>query len=208
MSASPGLDRHSLKRKAVPFQQWNDAPLPTCDACKSHTKRRLMRKNSNPDLCSPRRGHDTEGESSENSSCRKGQRWRPGDNPRKLADLKKPLACKQNLEKSPAAMYPKLREKNCVCNELQHQPVAWERLHHCTHGNTIREMDENCAVPLQDNWRNLDQGYRMHRWQTEKSWMPKSDTDGSKNETRSQHLNRHKKSQPQSQGTHTRDTRC
>lgn len=35
---------------------------------------------------------------------------------------------------------------------------------------------------------------------TEKSWMPKSDTDGSKNETRSQHLNRHKKSQPQSQG--------
>lgn len=166
MSASPGLDGHNLKRKAVPFQQWNDAPLPTCDACKSHTKRRLMRKNSNPDLCSPHRGHDTEGESSSNSSCRKGQRWRPGDNLRKLADLKRPLACKQNLEKSPAAMYPKLREKNCVCNELQHQPVAWERLHHCTHGNAIREMDENCAVPLQDNWRNVDQRYLMHRWQT------------------------------------------
>lgn len=225
MPASPGLDGHNLKRKAVPFQQWNDAPLPTCDACKSHTKRRLMRKDSNPDLCSPHRGHDTEGESSENSSCRKGQRWRPGDNLRKLADLKRPLACKQNLEKSPGAMYPKLREKNCVCNELQHQPVAWERLHHCTTGNAIREMDENCAVPLQDNWRDVDQRYLMHRWQTgehtvylefspymlvhisinivlptEKSWMPKSDTDGSKNETRSQHLNRHKKSQPQSQG--------
>lgn len=166
MSASPGLDGHNLKRKAVPFQQWNDAPLPTCDACKSHTKRRLMRKNSNPDLCSPHRGHDTEGESSSNSSCRKGQRWRPGDNLRKLADLKRPLACKQNLEKSPAAMYPKLREKNYVCNELQHQPVAWERLHHCTHGNAIREMDENCAVPLQDNWKNVDQRYLMHRWQT------------------------------------------
>lgn len=225
MPASPGLDGHNLKRKAVPFQQWNDAPLPTCDACKSHTKRRLMRKDSNPDLCSPHRGHDTEGESSENSSCRKGQRWRPGDNLRKLADLKRPLACKQNLEKSPGAMYPKLREKNCVCNELQHQPVAWERLHHCTTGNAIREMDENCAVLLQDNWRDVDQRYLMHRWQTgehtvylefspymlvhisnnivlptEKSWMPKSDTDGSKNETRSQHLNRHKKSQPQSQG--------
>ncbi|XP_030612947.1 uncharacterized protein LOC115799800 isoform X2 [Archocentrus centrarchus] len=205
MPASPGLEGRSLKRKAVPFQQWNDALLTTCDACKSHTKRRI-RKDSNPDLRSPHRGHDTEGESSENSLCRTGQRWRPGDDLRKLRDFKRPLGCKQNLEKSPAAMHPKLREKNCVCNELQHQPAAWERLRHCPHGNAIREIDENSAVPLQDKWRNVDQVYLTHRWQTEKSSTPKSDTSGSKNEARSQHSNTHEKSQ--SQGTRMRDTRC
>lgn len=38
---------------------------------------------------------------------------------------------------------------------------------------------------------------------SEKCWkavMAKADADASKNDTRSQHLNKHKKSQPQSQG--------
>lgn len=165
-SVSPGLDGRSLKRKAAPFQQWNDAHLPTCETCKSHSKRRLMRKGSNPDVRVSHHGHDTEGESSENSSYRRGQKWRAADDPRKPADLKRPLASKQNLERCPTAMSPKLREKNCLCNEHQH--FAQERLQRCPHGNTIREMDENCAVPasLNDKWRNMDQIYLSHRWQT------------------------------------------
>lgn len=168
-SASPGLAGRSLKRKAAPFQQWNDAFLPTCETCKSHRKRRLMRKGSNPDVRILYHGHDTEGESSENSS-KMGRKWRAADDPRKLADPKRPLASKQNLERYPTAMYPKLRDKNCMCNEQQHQSVARERLHRCPHGNTIREMDENCAmpVPLQDKWRNMDQIYLTQRWQTGK----------------------------------------
>ncbi|XP_018534770.1 uncharacterized protein LOC108885075 [Lates calcarifer] len=216
ISANPGIDGRSLKRKAVPFQQWNDALLPTCEACKSHTKK-PMRKGSIPDVRGLHHGHDTEGESSENSSCRRGPKWRAAEDARKLTDVKRPLASKQNLERCPAAMYPKVREKNYVCNELLHQPVAWEGLRHCPHGNAIREMDENCAVPvsLQEQWRNMDQMYLTHRWQTgshptEKSWktvMPNPDVDGSKNEARSQqHLNKHKKSQ--SQGTRRKDTRC
>ncbi|XP_047424394.1 uncharacterized protein LOC124995774 [Mugil cephalus] len=206
-SASLGLDGQSLKRKAVPFKQWND--LPTCEACKSHTNRRGMRKGSNPEGRGPHHGHDTEGESSENSSCHTGPKWRSADESRKFTDIKKPLVSKQNLEKCPAVMYPKLRDKNCACNELQHQPAPWERMHHCPHGNAIRERDENCTAPisLQDKWRNMDQIYVTHRMQTEKSWrdaMPNS--DNSKHDARSQHLNKHKKSQ--SQGTHRKDTRC
>ncbi|XP_039982207.1 uncharacterized protein buc2l [Xiphias gladius] len=214
-SAGPGIDGRSLKRKAAPFQQRNDARLPTCEACKSHTKK-LSSKGSSPDVRGLHHGRDTEGESSENSSCRRGPKWRAADDGRKPADLKRPLATKQNLEKCPAALYPKLREKNCVCNELQYRPVAWERLRRCPHGNAIREMDENCAVPvsLQAKWRNVDQIYLTHRWQTgshpteksSKAVMPNFDADGSKNEARSQHLNKHKKSQ--SQGTSRKDTRC
>ncbi|XP_037613552.1 uncharacterized protein buc2l [Sebastes umbrosus] len=209
-SASPGLDGGILKRKASLLQQWND--LPTCEACKSHSKKWLMRKGSSPDI-RPHHGHDSEGESSENSSCRLGPKWRAADPPRKLNSLKRPLASKQNVEKCPAAVYTKLRDKNCVCNEPQHQSVVWERLRHCPHGNAIREMDENCALPasLQDKWRIMDQIYLTHRWQMEKPWkavMPNHDSDGSKNEARSSHFNKHKKSQPQSQGTCRKDTRC
>lgn len=171
-SVSPGLDGRSLKRKAAPFQQWNDPLLPTCETCKSHSKRRLMQKGPNPDVRVSHHGRDTEGESSENSSCRLGQKWRAADDARKLADLKRPLASKQNLERCPAAVYPKLREKNCMCNE-QHQPFAPERLQCCPHGNTIREMDENCAVPasFHDKWRNMDQIYPTHRWQSGKKMV-------------------------------------
>ncbi|XP_059182665.1 uncharacterized protein buc2l [Centropristis striata] len=206
-SAGPGLDGHTLKRKAAPFQTWND--LPTCEACKSHTINRVVRKGSGSDV----RGHDTEGESSENGSCRVGSKWRPAERPRRLNDLKRPLASKQNVEKCPVVVYPKLREKNCACNEPQQQSVARERLRHCPHGNAIREMDENCAMPasLQDKWRIMDQIYLTHRWQTENSWkamIPNPDSDGSKNGARSPRFNKHKKSQPQSQGTCRKDTRC
>uniref|UniRef100_A0A8D3DW42 Uncharacterized protein n=1 Tax=Scophthalmus maximus TaxID=52904 RepID=A0A8D3DW42_SCOMX len=209
-SASPGTDGRSLKRKAVPLQQWNDALIPTCDACKFHTKK-LMRKSSSPDVRGLHHGHNTEGESSENSSCRRGPKWRPADEPRTFTDFKRPLASKQNRKKSPEALQPKLREKNCVCSELQHQPAAWERLRHRHHGNNIPERDENSAAPvsLQDKWRNADQIYLTHRWQADKSWkavMPNPDVDCSKNEARTQHLNYHKKSQ--SQGTRRKDTRC
>lgn len=167
-SASPVFEGRSLKRKAAPFHQWNDAFLPTCETCKSHRKRRLMRKGSNPDVRVLYHGHDTDGESSENSSCRTAQKWRVGDDPRKSADLKRPLACKQNLEMYPTVMYPMLREKNCVCNEQQHHPGARDRLRRYPHGNAVRERDENCAMqtPLQDKWRNTGQSSAVHRWQT------------------------------------------
>nr|XP_020460119.1 uncharacterized protein LOC109962592 isoform X2 [Monopterus albus] len=209
-SASPGLGGLSLKRKAVPFQQWNDALLPTCDSCKSHNKRRQMSRGSNPDVCGSPYGLDTEGESSENSSGHVGKKWRTADDPRKLSGPKRPLALKQNLEKFPTGTYSKLREKNWVYNKLPHQPVAWERLLHCPHGNTIQEMDENCAVPISfhDNRKNSNQIFLAHKWPTEKSLkavMLNPDTEGSSNEARSQHLNKHKNSQ--SQGTCRKDTR-
>ncbi|XP_032360412.1 uncharacterized protein buc2l [Etheostoma spectabile] len=203
-SASPGPDGRTLKRKAALAQQWNDSPLPTCEACKSHSKKRLMRKGSGPDVCGPHHGHDSEGESSENGSCRLGSKWRAVDHPRKFNNLKRPLASKQNVEKCPAAMYPKLREKNCVCNVPQPQSVAWERLRHCPHGNAIREMDENVPDSLQDKWRIMDQIYLTQRWQTGgKSWKAVMPNSGG--EARSTHFN-HKK--PQSQGTRRNDTRC
>ncbi|XP_029313135.1 uncharacterized protein LOC115025241 [Cottoperca gobio] len=212
-SDSPALDGHTFKRKAAFFQQWNDVLLPTCEACKPKANNRLMTKGSGLDVCGPRHGHDTEGESSENCSCLFGSKWRSADRPRKLNDLKRPLASKQNVEKCPAAMNPKLREKNCVCNEPQLQSVAWERLRHCPHGNAIHEMDENCAVPvsLQDKWTVMDQIYLTHRLQNEKSWKavtPYPDSDYCRNDARSPHFNKHKKSQPQSQGTCRKDTRC
>ncbi|CAG5896082.1 unnamed protein product [Menidia menidia] len=210
-SPNSGRDPRSLKRKAVPFQQWNDTLLPTCEACKSHSKRRQTGKGSNTDLCGACHGHDTEGDSSGNSSCCTGQKWRAPDESKKLTDLKRPLASKQNLNQCPTPTYPKLREKNCLYDEPHHQPVAQERLHHCPHSNTLQGMDENCVIPvsLHDKWRNMDQTCLTRRLQTGKSWrnvMPNNDI--SKNECRSLHLNKHKNSQPQAPGTLTKDTRC
>ncbi|XP_024861245.1 uncharacterized protein LOC108234696 [Kryptolebias marmoratus] len=210
-SPSSECDGQSLKRKAVPFQQWNEPLLPTCDACRSHNRR--LRKDFNPDLCGPRQRCDTEGESSGNSSCRTTPKWRAANDSVKLAALKKPLTSRQNVNRPPAVTHPKLTEKNCACSDLQHQPVAWERLRHCPHGNTIREIDENCTGPvaLKNKWRNVDRMYLMPGWQNEKSWrdvMPGTDGGRSKSEATSQHVINHKKPQPQSQGTCTKDTRC
>ncbi|XP_041823488.1 uncharacterized protein LOC121628509 [Melanotaenia boesemani] len=169
-SSGPGCDGRGLKRKAVPFQQWNDTLLPTCDECKSHTKRRLIRKSSNPDLFAAQHGHNAEGESSGNTSCHMGPKRKATVDNRKFTDPKKLLASKQNVNKCPVALYPKLREKNCVCNELHHQPVTRERLHHCPHGNTIQEMDENCAMPVsfQDKERIIDRMCLKHSWHSGK----------------------------------------
>ncbi|XP_010766019.1 uncharacterized protein [Notothenia coriiceps] len=209
-SAAPGPDGHTFKRKAALFQQWNDSLLPTCESCKSQPRKQLIRKGSGLDVCGPHHGHYSEGESFENDSFRFGSNWRPAP-PRKLNDLKRPLASKQNVEKGPTVMDPNLKEKNCVCNEPQDQFAAWERLHHCPHGNAIQEMDENCAMPvsLQDKWRIMDQMYPTHRGPTDKAWkavLPNADIDRFKNEARSPYFNKHKKSQ--SQGNCRKDTRC
>ncbi|XP_029005081.1 uncharacterized protein LOC114854645 [Betta splendens] len=206
-STGPAFEGRSLKRKAAPFHQWNDAFLPTCESCKSHRKRRLMRKGSNPDVRVVYHGRDTEGESSENTSCHMTQKWRTGDDPRKPADVTRPLASKQNLERYPTATYPRLREKNCLRNE-PHHAGARERPHRCPHGNAVREMDENCVLspPFQDKRRNRDQVYVTHRWQiAEKSCKPvMPNPDGSSNEARAQ--NKHRKSH--AQGILRKDTRC
>uniref|UniRef100_A0A096MB66 Uncharacterized LOC103146931 n=1 Tax=Poecilia formosa TaxID=48698 RepID=A0A096MB66_POEFO len=160
ISTSPSsvCEGRSLKRKTVPFQEWNDVLLPTCEACKSHTKGQLMRKDSSPDLCSPHYGHDTECDSSGNSSCRTGQ------------DFKRPLAPRQMATKGPVTIHTRLRRSNCKHDDLQNQSVGWERLRRCPHGNTIREIDENCDAPAshEEKWSNLDQMYLTHRRQTGK----------------------------------------
>lgn len=196
-NTSPGIDNQQvLKRKLKPFQPCNDVILPTCNACKGHAKKRLTRKGSSPDV-----RLEIEGESSENGSSRK---WKPTDDPRK--EMKRPLASKQNVE-----LCQTVREKNCLCNELQHHQTQWQRSCHCPHGNVIRETDENYSAPtaIKDKWRNVDQMFHTHRWQTEKSWnavMPSQNIEGFKNYLRAQHLNKHKKTQ--SQGVHRKDTRC
>ncbi|XP_047205047.1 uncharacterized protein LOC124857720 isoform X1 [Girardinichthys multiradiatus] len=215
ISTSPSsvCDGQSLKRKAVPLQQWN-VLLPTCEACESHTKRQLMRKGSNPDLCSLHYGQDTEGESSGNSSCQTGPKWRAADNSRKRQDLKRPLAPRQMVTKSPGPIRTMLKESNCVHNNLQNQSVGWERLRHCPHGNTIREIDENCGAPVspKEKLRSRDQMYLTHRRETaERSWRdatPSTYNGWFLKEATSQHLISHKKTQPQSQGTSTKETRC
>uniref|UniRef100_A0A3P9K192 Uncharacterized protein n=1 Tax=Oryzias latipes TaxID=8090 RepID=A0A3P9K192_ORYLA len=201
-SSSPAREGlRGLKRKAAPFQQWNDVLLPTCDACTSHAKIRL-RKTSDPNLHVPHRGPDTEGESDGNSSSPAGVKWRSADAPRKLAGVKRPLASKQNVC---VAVHPKLKDR-CVCTELHPQLAAWERLHLRNHGNDIPETDENCFVPgtLQAKLSGGDQPCQGHGWQAaERSWrdaMPNMDHH------RPQHSNKHKVSQPQ--GNRTKDTRC
>ncbi|XP_008394639.1 uncharacterized protein LOC103456706 isoform X2 [Poecilia reticulata] len=201
ISTSPSsvCEGRSLKRKAVPFQEWNDVLLPTCEACKSHTKRQLMRKDSSPDLCSPNYGHDTECDSSGNSSCRTGQ------------DFKRPLAPRQMATKSPVTIHTRLRQSNCKHDDLQNQSVGWERLRRCPHGNTIREIDENCDAPTshEEKWSNLDQMYLTHKRQTEKSWRDATlnTYNGRFLKEATSHFN-HKKTQPQSQGICTKETRC
>ncbi|XP_012738052.2 uncharacterized protein LOC105940134 isoform X1 [Fundulus heteroclitus] len=214
ISTSPSsvCEGRSLKRKAAPIQQWNNVLLPTCEACKSHTNRQVVRKGSNPDLCSAHYGLDTEGDSSGNSSCWAGPKWRAADGS-KLQDVKRPLAPRQMVAKSPVAVHAMLRERNCVHNDLQNQSVGRERLHHCPHGNTIREIDENCGapVPLKERWRSLDQMYLTHRRQTAESWReatPSAYNGRFLKEANSQHLINHKKTQPLSQGTCTKETRC
>ncbi|XP_061877934.1 uncharacterized protein LOC133630377 [Entelurus aequoreus] len=190
----PGLNGRVLKRKAAPFQQCNGALQPTCDACRFHTKKRLVRNGSFPDVRGPR--HEAEGESSENGPCRVGLKWRP--------EQKRPPGSKQNLDKAPAAM----REKNCRCDGVWRvQPVPRECRRHCPHGNAIRELDENLPAPTQDRWRRTDQVYWTHRWQTEKSWKTVTTIpEVWRHEPRPQHLTKHRMSQ--SQGTRRKDTRC
>lgn len=159
-SPGPGAESRTLKRKAVPFQQRNEPPLPTCDACMQRSKKRPL-QSSSPDGGGCRRGRDTEGDSSENSCSRAGTKCRAADGIGRPNQLKRPLASKQNLLTHPAGTFSKLRERNCVCNELPCPFVTQERLLRCPHGNTIQEMDENCAVPLllQEKWKHADPFY-------------------------------------------------
>lgn len=166
---SPGPSGRTVARRSLPFQQRNETLLQTCESCKCHPGRPKIRKGSSADVCERRRGPDTEGESSENGSSWTATKWRLGDDPRKLGNLNRPLASKQNLLTLPTAAYPKTREKQCVCTEPQRQMVAWERRRHCPHGNVIRALDENSAMPvsLQEKWRNMDQIFlTTHRCQT------------------------------------------
>ena len=156
-SPSPGQDSRASKRKALPFRQRNEPFLATCEACTRPSKKRPLRSSS--PASGRLRGRDTEGDSSENSSSRAGNKCRPADaigRPRK-----RPLASKQNLAPHPAGTFSKLRERNCGCAELPRQLVPRERLLRCPHGNAIQEMDENCAVPLppQEKWKHADPCY-------------------------------------------------
>lgn len=157
---SPGRDSRTLTRKAVPFRQRNEPPLPTCEACMRRSKKRPLRSSSPDGGRGRRHGRDSEGDSSENSCGTKG---RAADGTGRPSKLKRPLASKQNLATHPAGTFSRLRERNCVCAELPCRFVARERLFRCPHGNAIQEMDENCAalLPPQEKWKHVDPFYHQ-----------------------------------------------
>ncbi|XP_072307400.1 uncharacterized protein buc2l [Eucyclogobius newberryi] len=179
------------KRKATPFQAWNEAILPTCDACKGHADKRFARKGSSPDA-----RMEMDGELSEN-----GYKWRLLEEMRR--EMKRPPASKRpNRAEKSSGSYSKARERGCACGEPPQS--QWHRIYHCPHGNAIRGTDENCAAAS-------SQELGAHTWQTEKLWKstPGRNVESLKNDlTRAHHLNLHKKSLPLSQGTHRKDTRC
>ncbi|CAL8311343.1 unnamed protein product [Merluccius merluccius] len=118
MPVSPGPESPQLfKRKSPnPLQPWlQDRVPPTCEACKAlHAKKRLMRRGTGSDVCGPRGHDDAGGETSENSSCQTVPKWwGPDDARRGPTDSKR----HQVSRKCPVAPYPKLREKNCACDE-------------------------------------------------------------------------------------------
>ncbi|XP_037135685.1 uncharacterized protein LOC119139257 [Syngnathus acus] len=164
--AKPGP---GLKRKAVPFQQRNQALTSTCDTCKSH--KRLPRKGSVPDTRALQRGCNTEGDSSD-GSCHAGL-----ESP--LGRRKRPLGSKLNWE------------KNCTHDEAQRcQLEAGERLRHCPHGNAIRELDENLPA-------HAEQLYWTHGWQTEKSWKTApANPDGTRSPHLNKHKTSHSQESP------------
>ncbi|XP_041736255.1 uncharacterized protein LOC121569403 isoform X2 [Coregonus clupeaformis] len=214
-SPGPGLDALIVKRQGVPVPPWEESILAqTCAACKCLPRRRVTRKGSGSDVPGGPHNEETEGETSENSSCRAG----PGP---KLRDPRRPeSSMKRYSEKCPMGPHSKLREKNCSCEEPHHGPPAavreGPRRHH--HGNVIRERNEEnlgvcVSVPLQDKWRNQNQCYlAAQKWQQEKLWRAalsnpdNTESNISKNGPR--HLIKQKKHISQSQGLHRNDTRC
>lgn len=162
---SPGLESpQSFKRISPgPLQPWlQDCVLPTCDACKVHKNKRLMCRST----CGPSCHNGAGGETSENGSCQTVPKcWRPDDPRRALTNLKIHQVSSHLPEKCPVALHPKLRERNCACDE--HRVPGWEgpRRHPC--GNAIQEMNqENVTVPVryQDKWGHVEKGNYGYKW--------------------------------------------
>lgn len=177
---SPG-GANTTARKPIPFQ-----PLQSCSSCKCHPDTPMTGTSPGGGISPKHCGRDTEGESSENggssSCCQRLAKWRRVDNSRRLSDLNRPLASKQNLAAlppppPPTAAYLKMREKSCMCGERQrqlHQVATWQRhSSYCHHGNEIQELDENSVVPgaFLQKWRSREQMYLTHRCHTGKWWM-------------------------------------
>lgn len=136
---NPGPESRASARKPVPFRQRNDTPLPTCDACMRHPKKRAAPGRC-PAVGRRRPARDADGESSENSSSRAGSKC--PDTGRRPPGLKRPLAPKQNLATHPPGAYPNEPPCRRCCRP---------------HGNAIQEPDENCAVlPLQEKWKHVE----------------------------------------------------
>lgn len=182
------------KRKGAPFQSQNDLTLPTCEACKCHMVKRILRKGSNSEA-----RNEAHVESS-NGYRRKF-----------VEDLKRPLASKQNMETTPAT-FIKLKERNCLCREFHHQPIQSKKFYQCPRGNAIRERNENRVVKNNsDSWRNKEPMYLSHHWSTDRPWktMPVHNMETLKKDLlRAQHTTEHKNSLSLSQGLYRRDTRC
>nr|XP_046211897.1 uncharacterized protein LOC124039695 isoform X3 [Oncorhynchus gorbuscha] len=214
-SPGPGLDAPIVKRQGVPVPPWEEYILAqTCAACKCLARRRATRKGSGSDVPSGPQNEETEGETSENSSCR------AGSGP-KLRDPRRPQSSmKRHSEKCPMGPHSKLREKNCSCEEPHRPPAAvlgGPRRH--PHGDVIRERNEEnlgvcVSVPLQDKWRNQhqDQCYlAAQKSQQEKLWklaLSKPDNTESNIKLGPRDLIKQKKHISQSQGLHRKDTRC
>lgn len=174
LATSPG-GASTTARKPLPFQT-----LQSCSSCKCHPD--TVKTGTSP-ISQKHCGRDTEGELLENgggsSCCRRLTKWRRVDDSRRLSDLNRPLASKQNLAAlpppPPAAAYLKMREKSCMCGERHRQLLqvaAWQRRSYCHHGNEIQELDENSGVPgpFLQKWRSREQMYLTHRCHTGKWW--------------------------------------
>ncbi|XP_071184833.1 uncharacterized protein [Salvelinus alpinus] len=213
-SPGPGLDALIVKRQGVPVPPWEEYILAqTCAACKCLARRRVTRKGSGSDVPSGPQNEETEGETSENSSCRAGPRP-------KLRDPRRPQSSMKRHSECLMGPHAKLREKNCSCEEPHRPPTAvlgGPRRH--PHGNVIRERNEEnlgVSVPLQDTWRNQDQHQDQcyltaQKSQEEKLWkaaLSNPDNNESNIKLGPRHLIKQKKHISQSQGLHRKDTRC
>ncbi|XP_062335153.1 uncharacterized protein LOC134034663 isoform X6 [Osmerus eperlanus] len=177
-----------INRREVPVSLWDEA-LATC---RCHLKKRVAGRSN---ISAVRKEDQTEGESSENGSCR--SKHKGLEDPARAPEPRRPLSTKKQVEKCPIGPHAKLRDKLCACRAHQHQHATWEGPRR--HRRIMREdNEENQAVPPQNRCRHVDPHYLEPKWRTERTWKSGGmDTDKFKNASLSPHLYIDKKAQSQ-----------
>ncbi|CAL8319338.1 unnamed protein product [Boreogadus saida] len=221
-TVSPGSQSVQLykRRCPAPLQPWLQpgCVLPTCEACKTLARKRLtLGRGTSSDVCGSGWHDDVDaaagGATSENGSYRRVvPKWSVMlDDPRRAcAESKRRLqvTSRNRPEKCPLAF----GERNCACDE--HRVPGWDGRSRRAPGtgNVVQDTDENGVLPVrsQDKWGGVER-HNGYKWKNEKSFTSmvfNRNMAGHKDAVISQHLNTQKKSQPLSQGTHRKVTRC